>query len=62
MPSYIGSSREFAVNNLTKIYDIKKANIEVVEVSKAPEGTAEGTVVEQSPKAGEKVDLSTTPC
>ena len=54
MPSYIGSSREFAVNNLTEIYDIKKANIEVVEVSKAPEGTAEGTVVEQSPKAGEK--------
>ena len=60
MPSYIGSSREFAVNNLTEIYDIKKANIEVVEVSKAPEGTAEGTVVEQSPKAGEKVDLTTT--
>ncbi|EOB22403.1 serine/threonine protein kinase [Streptococcus mitis 11/5] len=60
MPSYIGSSREFAVNNLTEIYDIKKANIEVVEVSKAPEGTAEGTVIEQSPKAGEKVDLSTT--
>ncbi len=60
MPSYIGSSREFAVNNLTEIYDIKKANIEVVEVSKAPEGTAEGTVVEQSPKPGEKVDLSTT--
>ena len=60
MPSYIGSSREFAVNNLTEIYDIKKANIEVVEVSKAPEGTAEGTVVEQSPKAGEKVDLTKT--
>ena len=60
MPNYIGSSREFAVNNLTEIYDIKKANIEVVEVSKAPEGTAEGTVVEQSPKAGEKVDLTKT--
>ena len=60
MPSYIGSSREFAVNNLTEIYDIKKANIEVVEVSKAPEGTAEGTVVEQSPKPGEKVDLTKT--
>ena len=60
MPSYIGSSREFAVNNLTQIYEVKKANIEVVEVSTAPEGTAEGTVIEQSPKAGEKVDLSTT--
>ena len=60
MPSYIGSSREFTVNNLTQIYEVKKANIEVVEVSTAPEGTAEGTVIEQSPKAGEKVDLSTT--
>ena len=60
MPSYIGSSREFAVNNLTQIYEVKTANIEVVEVSTAPEGTAEGTVVEQSPKPGEKVDLSTT--
>ena len=60
MPSYIGSSREFAVNNLTQIYDVKKANIEVVEVSTAPDGTAEGTVVEQSPKAGEKVDLTKT--
>ena len=60
MPSYIGSSREFAVNNLTDIYEVKKANIEVVEVSTAPEGTAEGTVVEQSPKPGEKVDLSNT--
>ncbi len=60
MPSYIGSSREFAVNNLTEIYDIKKANIEVVEVSKAPEGTAEGNVVDQTPKAGEKVDLTKT--
>ena len=60
MPSYIGSSREFTVNNLTQIYEVKKANIEVVEVSTAPEGTAEGTVIEQSPKAGEKVDLSAT--
>ena len=60
MPSYIGSSREFAFNNLTEIYAVKKANIEIVEVSTAPEGTDEGTVVDQSPKAGEKVDLSTT--
>ena len=60
MPSYIGSSREFAFNNLTEIYAVKKANIEIVEVSTAPEGTAEETVVDQSPKAGEKVDLSTT--
>ena len=40
MPSYIGSSREFAFNNLTEIYAVKKANIEIVEVSTAPEGSS----------------------
>ena len=60
MPSYIGSSLEFTKNNLIQIVGVKEANIEVVEVSTAPEGTAEGTVVDQSPKLGEKVDLSTT--
>lgn len=60
MPSYIGSSLEFTKNNLTQIVGVKEANIEVVEVSAAPEGTAEGTVVDQTPKAGEKVDLAST--
>ena len=60
MPSYKGSSLEFTKNNLIQIVGIKEANIEVVEVSTAPDGTAEGTVVEQSPKAGEKVDLTKT--
>ena len=60
MPSYKGSSLEFTKNNLVQIVGIKEANIEVVEVSTAPAGTAEGTVVEQSPKAGEKVDLTKT--
>ena len=60
MPSYIGSSLEFTKNNLTQIIGVKEANIEVVEVSTAPEGTAEGTVVDQTPKAGEKVDLAST--
>ena len=60
MPSYTGSSLEFTKNNLIQIVGIKEANIEVVEVSTAPDGTAEGTVVEQSPKAGEKVDLTKT--
>ncbi len=60
MPSYIGSSLEFTKNNLTQIVGVKEANIEVVEVSTAPEGTAEGTVVDQTPKAGEKVDLART--
>ncbi|MHA3043248.1 Stk1 family PASTA domain-containing Ser/Thr kinase [Streptococcus sp. 517s] len=60
MPNYIGSSLEFTKNNLTQIVGVKEANIEVVEVSTAPEGTAEGTVVDQTPKAGEKVDLAST--
>lgn len=60
MPSYTGSSLEFTKNNLVQIVGIREANIEVVEVSTAPVGTAEGTVVEQSPKAGEKVDLTKT--
>ena len=60
MPSYTGSSLEFTKNNLIQIVGIKEANIEVVEVSTAPAGTAEGTVVEQSPKAGDKVDLTKT--
>ncbi|MCY7105072.1 PASTA domain-containing protein [Streptococcus oralis] len=31
-----------------------------MEVASAPEGTAEGTVVDQRPKAGEKVHLENT--
>ena len=60
MPSYIGSSLEFTNNNLIQIVGVKEANIEVVEVSTAPEGTIEDTVVSQSPKPGEGVDLNTT--
>ena len=60
MPNYIGSSLEFTKNNLTQIVGVKEANIEVVEVSTAPEGTPEGTVVDQTPKAGEQVDLAST--
>ena len=60
MPGYIGSNLEFTKNNLIQIVGVKEANIEVVEVSTAPEGTVEGTVVDQSPRLGEKVDLTTT--
>lgn len=60
MQSYIGSSLEFTKNNLIQIVGIKEANIEVVEVTTAPAGSAEGMVVEQSPRAGEKVDLNKT--
>ena len=60
MPNYVGSSLEFAKNNLIHIVGIKEANIGVVEVSIAPEGTIEDTVIDQNPKAGEKVDLNNT--
>lgn len=60
MPNYVGQSLEFTKNNLTNIVGIKEANIEIVEVASAPEGTAEGTVVDQRPKAGEKVHLENT--
>ena len=60
MPGYIGSSLEFTKNNLIQIVGVKEANIEVVEVSTAPEGTAEGNVVDQTPKAGGKIDLAST--
>ena len=60
MPNYAGSSFEFTKNNLINIVGIKEVNIERVEVSTAPEGTSEGTVVDQSPKVGEEVDLKRT--
>ena len=60
MPGYIGSSLEFTKNNLIQIVGVKEANIEVVEVPTAPEGTPEGIVLDQSPKLGESVDLNTT--
>ena len=60
MPNYVGSSLEFTKNNLTNIVGVKEANIEIVEVSTAPEGTSEGTVVDQHPKVGEEVDLKRT--
>lgn len=60
MPNYIGSNLEFTKNNLKLIVGIKEANIEIVEVSTASEGTSEGTVVDQSPKVGEEVDLKRT--
>ena len=60
MPNYAGSSLEFTINNLKQIVGVKEANIEIVEVPTAPEGTSEGTVVDQIPKVGEEVDLKRT--
>ena len=39
---------------------VKEANIEVVEVSTVLEGTIEGTVINQSPKPYEDLDISKT--
>ena len=60
MPNYIGSSSEFSKNNLIQEVGVKDYNIEIVEVSSAPEGTSEGTVIKQSPKQGVKLDLKKT--
>ena len=60
MPIYIGSSLEFTKNNLIQIVGVKETNIEVVEVSTATEGTIEGTVINQTPKPYEDLDLSKT--
>ena len=60
MPNYAGSSLEFTKNNLKQIVGVKEANIEIVEVSSAPEGTSEGSVVDQIPKPDEKFDLKRT--
>ena len=60
IPNYVGSSLEFAKNNLIQIVGVKSANIEVVEVSTAPEGTKDGEVLKQSPEVGEKLDLNKT--
>ncbi|KJQ75025.1 serine/threonine protein kinase [Streptococcus infantis] len=60
MPYYIGSGLEFTKNNLIQIVGVKEANIEVVEVSTAPDGTAEGTVVDQNPKPYENIDITKT--
>ena len=60
MPYYIGSSLEFTKNNLIQVVGVKEANIEVVEVSTVLEGTIEGTVINQSPKPYEDLDISKT--
>ena len=60
MPNYAGSSLEFTKNNLKQIVGVKEANIEIVEVSSAPEGTSEGSVVDQIPKPDEKFNLKRT--
>ena len=57
MPNYIGSSLEFARNNLKSI-GISEDRIEIKEVEIGQEGIKEGEIAKQSPAPDEKLDLS----
>lgn len=57
MPSYIGSTYEFAYNNLTQVLGIQGANIEKRTVSTASAGTQANTIIKQTPEANQSLDL-----
>lgn len=57
MPSYIGSTYEFAYNNLTEVIGIQGANIEKRTVTTAPAGTQANTIIRQTPEAGQSLNL-----
>lgn len=57
MPSYIGSTYEFAYNNLTQVLGIQGANIEKRTVPTAPAGTQANTIIKQTPEANQSLDL-----
>ena len=57
MPSYIGSTYEFAYNNLTEVIGIQGANIEKRTVTTAPAGTQANTIIRQTPEANQSLDL-----
>ncbi|MHA4906044.1 putative serine/threonine protein kinase [Streptococcus milleri] len=57
MPSYIGSTYEFAYNNLTQVLGIQSANIEKRTVPTAPAGTQANTIIKQTPEANQSLDL-----
>lgn len=57
MPSYLGSTYDFAYNNLVSVLGINGANIERRTVKTAPAGYEEGMIVRQTPEADGTVDL-----
>lgn len=57
IPSYIGSTYEFAYNNLTQVLGIQSANIEKRTVPTAPAGTQANTIIKQTPEANQSLDL-----
>ncbi len=62
LPSYIGSSYEFAVSNLVQIYGVKEANIERKTTSHLPAGVEalSGQIVSQTPEAQSSIDIKKT--
>ncbi|KXT74078.1 Serine/threonine protein kinase PrkC, regulator of stationary phase [Streptococcus sp. DD10] len=59
MPSYIGSTYEFAYNHLISVLGVNSANIERRIVTTAPSDAQENTIVRQSPNEGDNLDLKT---
>ena len=62
MPNYIGSTYEFARSNLTDIFGIKEANIELRKTDHLPDGVvvSAGQIVSQTPEVSSTVDINRT--
>ena len=62
MPSYIGSTYDFAVANLVQIYGVKEANIERKTTEHLPDGMEAyaGQIVSQTPEPMATLDLEKT--
>ena len=62
MPNYIGSTYDFARNNLIEIYGIKESNIEMRKTNHLPNGVevSAGQIVSQNPEVSGTVDINQT--
>ena len=62
MPSYIGSTYDFARSNLVEIYGIKESNIELRKTKHLPDGVfvSAGQIVSQTPEVSRTVDIKRT--
>lgn len=62
MPSYIGSTYDFAVANLVQIYGVKEANIERKTTEHLPDGMEAyaGQIVSQTPEPMATLNLEKT--
>lgn len=59
MPSYIGSTYEFAYNHLTTVLGVNEANIERRTVKTASSGAQANTIIRQTPSENASLDLRT---